>query len=32
MGELLESIREAQATGELTTREEALDYVKKYLA
>jgi poly(A) polymerase len=32
MGELLESIREAQATGELTTREEALDYVKQYLA
>ena len=32
MGELLESIREAQASGELTTREAALDYVKKYLA
>ena len=32
MGELLESIREAQASGELTTREGALDYVKKYLS
>ena len=32
MGELLESIREAQASGELTTREEALDYVRKYLS
>ena len=32
MGELLESIREAQATGELPNREEALDYVKKYLS
>jgi poly(A) polymerase len=32
MGELLESIHEAQASGELTTREAALDYAKKYLA
>ena len=32
MGELLESIHEAQASGELTNREEALDYVKKHLA
>ena len=32
MGELLESIREAQASGELTTREAALDYVCKYLS
>ena len=32
MGELLESIREAQASGELTTRGAALDYVKKYFA
>ena len=32
MGELLESIREAQASGELTTREEALEYVRKYLS
>ena len=32
IGELLEEIREAQATGELTTREEALAYVKSYLS
>jgi len=32
IGELLEEIREAQATGELTTREEALSYVKSYLS
>jgi poly(A) polymerase len=32
MGELLESVREAQASGELTAREEALDYVRKYLS
>ena len=31
IGELLEEIREAQASGELTTREEALDYVRRYL-
>ncbi len=31
IGELLEEIREAQATGELTTREEALAYVRNYL-
>ncbi|RJO63326.1 MAG: CCA tRNA nucleotidyltransferase [Dehalococcoidia bacterium] len=29
LGELLEELREAQAAGEITTREEALDYVKK---
>jgi hypothetical protein len=29
---LLEEIREAQASGELTIREEALDYVRKYLS
>ena len=32
MGKLLESIRESQASGELTNREEALDYVRKYLS
>jgi len=32
LGELLEELREAQAAGEVTTREEALDYVKKLLA
>ena len=32
LGELLEEVREAQAVGEVTTREEALDYVKKLLS
>ena len=32
IGKLLEEIREAQAAGELTTREEALDYVRHYLS
>lgn len=32
MGELLEELREAQAAGEVTTRQEALDYVKKLVA
>ncbi len=32
LGELLEEVREAQAAGEVTTRQEALDYVKKLLA
>jgi poly(A) polymerase len=32
LGELLEEVREAQAVGEVTTRGEALDYVKKLLA
>jgi poly(A) polymerase len=32
LGELLEEVREAQAAGEITVREEALDYVKKLLA
>ncbi|HEY41650.1 MAG TPA: CCA tRNA nucleotidyltransferase [Dehalococcoidia bacterium] len=31
LGELLESVREAQATGEVATREEALEYVRKQL-
>jgi poly(A) polymerase len=31
IGKLLEEIREAQASGELNTREEALDYVRKFL-
>ena len=31
MGELLEAIREAQAAGELTTREAALAYARNYL-
>jgi poly(A) polymerase len=31
MGELLESIREAQASGELPNREEAVDYVRNSL-
>ena len=31
VGELLEAVREAQAAGELTTREEALSYLRKRL-
>jgi hypothetical protein len=31
IGELLEEIHEAQASGELTTREEALDYIRNSL-
>jgi poly(A) polymerase len=31
LGELLESIREAQAAGEVATREEALEYARKHL-
>jgi len=31
LGELLEAVREAQAAGEIRTRREALDYVKKVL-
>jgi len=31
IGELLETVREAQASGELTTREEALSYIQKQL-
>lgn len=31
IGELLEAVREAQASGELTTREEALSYIRKQL-
>lgn len=29
VGELLEAVREAQAAGELTTRQEALDYIQR---
>ena len=29
IGQLLEAVREAQAAGELTTRQEALDYIRK---
>lgn len=31
IGELLEAVREAQASGELTNREEALSYIQKQL-
>lgn len=31
IGEFLEAVREAQASGELTTREEALSYIRKHL-
>jgi len=31
IGQLLQAVREAQAAGEVTTREEALAYVKKLL-
>ncbi len=31
IGQLLEAVREAQASGELTTKEEALDYIRKQL-
>ena len=32
IGELLEAVREAQASGELTTRQEALSYIQKQLS
>jgi poly(A) polymerase len=32
VGQLLEALRETQAAGEVTTREEALDYVRRKLA
>jgi poly(A) polymerase len=32
MGQLLELVREAQASGELNTREEALSYIRQHLA
>ena len=32
IGRLLEAVREAQAVGEVTTREEALEYVRENLA
>jgi len=31
IGEILEQVREAQASGELTTREEALSYIRERL-
>jgi len=31
IGELLEAVREAQASGELTTKEEALSYIREWL-
>ena len=31
IGELLEAVREAQASGELTTKEEALAYIREHL-
>jgi len=31
IGEVLEAVREAQAAGEITTREEALSYIRDYL-
>ncbi len=31
MGEILEAVREAQASGELTSRQEALDYIRQRL-
>jgi poly(A) polymerase len=31
LGELLEAVREAQAAGEVATRKEALEYVRKHL-
>jgi poly(A) polymerase len=31
LGELLESVREAQAAGEIATRQEALEYIRKQL-
>ena len=32
IGEFLEAVREAQASGELTTREQALSYIHKHLS
>jgi hypothetical protein len=32
VGEVLEAVREAQAAGEITTREEALAYIERWLA
>jgi len=32
IGEVLEAVREAQASGEVTTREEALAYIRDKLA
>jgi len=32
IGKLLEAVREAQASGELTTRQEALSYIQKQLS
>lgn len=32
VGELLEGLREAQAAGEITTREQAVAYIRKVLS
>jgi poly(A) polymerase len=32
VGELLEAVREAQASGDVNTRDEAIEFIKKYLA
>jgi len=32
IGELLEAVREAQASGEIATREEALSFAQKHLS
>jgi len=32
IGEILEAVREAQAAGEVATREEALAYIRRLLA
>jgi poly(A) polymerase len=32
LGEILEAVREAQASGELASRQEALDYIRQRLA
>ena len=32
IGEILEAVREAQASGELANRQEALDYIRQRLA
>ena len=31
IGELLEAVRETQAAGEITTREQALSYIRQHL-
>ncbi|MFC1900695.1 CCA tRNA nucleotidyltransferase [Chloroflexota bacterium] len=32
VGEVLEAVREAQATGDVNTRDEAIDFIKEFLA